>query len=185
MGRKTDRDEILDSSTALFRRKGLRGTSMADIANATGLIKGSIYHYFPSKDALVLEVLDRANQRFEQGAFSLAYDDSRPAVDRLRALLDYITQYFHENKICLMAHLSLEDKNGLPSAQDKIRVFFRRWREALCHILTPVHGPEQAARLAEDTICRIEGGAIWLHLFDDAAALERACEEAMALLVTD
>lgn len=182
MPKKTGREDILDCSATLFRRKGLRGTSMADIASATGLIKGSIYHYFPSKDALVLEVLDRAYKQFEDDVFAIAYDESQSPATRLAGMLDYILGYFRENKVCLMARLSLEDKGDLPAAQEKIRSFFCSWRDAFSEVLATAHETEAAQALADDIICRLEGATIWLHIFDDDAALVRACDAAAAML---
>ncbi|RFA27186.1 hypothetical protein CAI21_15155 [Alkalilimnicola ehrlichii] len=75
---KTDRSEIVKLSADLFRAKGFRATTMADIARATGLLKGSVYHHFPSKDAILIEVLDTSLNTFEASVFSLAYKGGRP-----------------------------------------------------------------------------------------------------------
>jgi AcrR family transcriptional regulator len=48
------RQHVLDTALALFRRQGFARTTMRDIAGATGLSLGAAYHYFPSKDALVM-----------------------------------------------------------------------------------------------------------------------------------
>ena len=55
--KKTSREEILKESISLFKIKGYSNTSMANIAEACGLIKGSIYHHFKSKDEIGLESL--------------------------------------------------------------------------------------------------------------------------------
>ncbi|MET8466379.1 TetR/AcrR family transcriptional regulator [Micromonospora zamorensis] len=47
----------------VFRTKGYEGTSMRDLAEATGLGSGSIYAAFGSKDGLYLAVLDLYRQR--------------------------------------------------------------------------------------------------------------------------
>src|SRR5690606_18941267 len=57
--RKTDRDKVIDCALRLFREKGYHATSMADISEACGLLKGSIYHYFPGKKELAAAALDR------------------------------------------------------------------------------------------------------------------------------
>jgi AcrR family transcriptional regulator len=40
--------EIIDGAARVFRAKGYDGTSMDDIADAVGLLKGSLYHYINS-----------------------------------------------------------------------------------------------------------------------------------------
>ncbi|MGF7122106.1 TetR/AcrR family transcriptional regulator [Rhodococcus sp. TAF43] len=50
--RPDKRDEILTASSELFAAKGYTGTSMRDIAGATGMLAGSLYYHFDSKEAL-------------------------------------------------------------------------------------------------------------------------------------
>ncbi|GAB5467967.1 MAG: TetR/AcrR family transcriptional regulator [Rhodospirillales bacterium] len=50
------RHKVLAAAAQLFAAKGLSGTSMRDIASATGMLPGSLYYYFPSKDELFLQV---------------------------------------------------------------------------------------------------------------------------------
>ncbi|MEM9250020.1 MAG: TetR/AcrR family transcriptional regulator [Pseudomonadota bacterium] len=49
---KRRRDEILDSTTELFLKKGFSGTSMSAVAKACGIKKARLYHHFPGKDDL-------------------------------------------------------------------------------------------------------------------------------------
>lgn len=62
MGTGTDavidrRTEIRDKAAALFAAQGVADASMAELAAAVGIRKASLYHFFPSKQGLVLEVL--------------------------------------------------------------------------------------------------------------------------------
>jgi AcrR family transcriptional regulator len=49
------RDAVLAAAIRCFAAQGLAGTGMRDIARAAGLTEGTLYHYFPSKDALIEE----------------------------------------------------------------------------------------------------------------------------------
>ena len=53
------RELILSTAAEMFARKGLRATTVRGIADAVGMLSGSLYHHFPSKDAIVDEVLTR------------------------------------------------------------------------------------------------------------------------------
>jgi AcrR family transcriptional regulator len=55
---QTTRQHVLDTALGLFRRQGFARTTMRDIADAAGLSLGAAYHYFPSKDALVMAYYD-------------------------------------------------------------------------------------------------------------------------------
>ncbi|MDG6094917.1 TetR/AcrR family transcriptional regulator [Acetobacter sp. AN02] len=54
------RGEILTVATQLFAAKGYRAASMREIADHAGLLAGSLYHYFRSKEALFVEVHQKA-----------------------------------------------------------------------------------------------------------------------------
>ena len=51
------RSEILASAAELFARKGVGATTVREIADAVGMLSGSLYHHFESKDAIVAEIL--------------------------------------------------------------------------------------------------------------------------------
>ncbi len=53
----TRRDELLDLAAAMFAERGLRATTVRDIADSAGILSGSLYHHFKSKEQMVEEVL--------------------------------------------------------------------------------------------------------------------------------
>jgi len=53
------REELLRAALRLFAERGFDGTTIADIATATGTAHGLVYHYFASKHDLLLTVLER------------------------------------------------------------------------------------------------------------------------------
>jgi len=55
--------EILDIAVELFGARGLRGTSIGAVAERLGLTDSGVLHYFPTKDALIDAVVDRALER--------------------------------------------------------------------------------------------------------------------------
>ena len=57
--REFDHDEVLRIAFDQFRRKGVRGTSLADIARDAGVQRGSLYNAFGSKEALFLAAYER------------------------------------------------------------------------------------------------------------------------------
>ena len=67
---QTRRDELLRIAGDLFAERGFRNTTVRDIADAAGILSGSLYHHFDSKEAMVDELLDT----FQQQLFT-TYDD--------------------------------------------------------------------------------------------------------------
>jgi AcrR family transcriptional regulator len=53
----TRRDELLDLAATMMAERGLRATTVRDIADAAGILSGSLYHHFSSKEEMVDEVL--------------------------------------------------------------------------------------------------------------------------------
>lgn len=53
----TRREELLSIAAGLFAERGLRATTVRDIADAAGILSGSLYHHFSSKEAIVDEIL--------------------------------------------------------------------------------------------------------------------------------
>lgn len=52
------RRAVLDSALYLFSHQGYRGTTMRDIAERGGVSTGNVYHHFPDKEAIFLELID-------------------------------------------------------------------------------------------------------------------------------
>ena len=53
------RDELLATASQMFAENGLRSTTVRDIADAAGILSGSLYHHFDSKESMVDEILRR------------------------------------------------------------------------------------------------------------------------------
>lgn len=85
-GRSSRRDEILGVAADLFALKGFEGTTVRDIADTAGILSGSLYHHFRSKEQIVEEIFtayfDEIDERWAEVA--VAVDD--PA-ERFRAML--------------------------------------------------------------------------------------------------
>lgn len=80
--------QILEVSTDLFRRKGFVGTSMQDVSDAVGLLKGSLYYYIRSKEDLLFEILKGLHIDGEEIIASVNFD----ADDPIEELKTYITK---------------------------------------------------------------------------------------------
>lgn len=65
----TRRGELLAIAAQLFAERGFKNTTVRDIADAAGILSGSLYHHFDSKESMVDEILST----FQEGLFA-AYD---------------------------------------------------------------------------------------------------------------
>lgn len=82
MGEPTTRERIRREAAALFRTKGFNGTSMAELAREVGINKSSLYHHFPSKQALLSEIIELTVNRVTPLVQKVA-DSDLPIEERL------------------------------------------------------------------------------------------------------
>jgi AcrR family transcriptional regulator len=84
-------EEVVDTAIEIFSRKSFQGTSVQDLADALGILKGSLYYYIDSKDDLLFSIFDRVHNDAH-----LIVEETRlldvPPLERLRSYLErYIT----------------------------------------------------------------------------------------------
>jgi AcrR family transcriptional regulator len=79
------RDEILRSAAALFATGGYRNTSMRQVAAASGILAGSLYHHFPSKEAIALRLVEECHADLDRAAREAA----PPGADPVAALRSF------------------------------------------------------------------------------------------------
>lgn len=84
----TRREDILFHAAKLFSERTVAGTTVRDIADEVGILSGSLYHYFDSKNAIVFEIvttfIDDLNERYE--AALVPGETSRQRLDRMVAV---------------------------------------------------------------------------------------------------
>src|SRR5262245_25704240 len=93
------RDELLEIAAEQFADKGFKSTTVRDIADAAGILSGSLYHHFDSKESMVDEIL----RTFQDELFA-AYDavlaskdDARTKIEKaVRLSFEAIDQHPHE-----------------------------------------------------------------------------------------
>lgn len=96
------RECILTSAAALFARKGVAATTVREIADEVGILSGSLYHHFESKEAIVDEIvssyLEDLRNRYEK---VLAHDrDPRSRLHHLVvASLETVEAHPHATEI--------------------------------------------------------------------------------------
>ena len=76
--------EIQEAALQLFRQKGYHATSMRDIGEAVGLLKGSLYTYIRSKDDLLAPIFERCTVPLVEGMERIVGDESLDAREQLR-----------------------------------------------------------------------------------------------------
>lgn len=100
-------DRILDAATRIFDEQGYTGTSTNDIADEADVSIGSLYQYFPNKDAILVELTRRHIEQATRGlADVLQQVDPANGFDHiLRVVVDFLVeQHQHDRLHVLVAH---------------------------------------------------------------------------------
>jgi AcrR family transcriptional regulator len=101
------RDELVDVATRLFAERGYHGTSMADLAEAMGVQKGSLYSLTDSKQELLVTIAREGAVAFHESLDAVS--DDAPPLERIR--------------MALRGHLET-----VAAQVDSATVFTREWR---------------------------------------------------------
>lgn len=105
------RDEILQASAHIFRRKGFNGTSMQDIADAVQLQKASLYHHIDSKQEILLALLDQAMDTLIAQLERVIRAQATATIKLRRATASYVnrlTEHGDLAAVLLLEYRSLE-----------------------------------------------------------------------------
>ncbi len=128
-----DEDAVLDELTALFWRKGYSQTSMADLVDASGVHKSSLYSTFGTKEALFAKVLRRYFEG-RMGMMSALVDNAGPGIDGIHAFLELLRSDLvsgTSQQGCLLVNTSSELSGNAPGFKDFGVEFRKALRERL------------------------------------------------------
>ena len=84
--RRLRRAEVIDAAAAVFAEQGFHGASTKDIADRLGLRQGSLYYYFESKDAALVEVCNIGIEGHVEGMQAILAADA-PAAEKFRRMI--------------------------------------------------------------------------------------------------
>ncbi len=90
------RDQLLAIAAQLFAEKGFKNTTVRDIADAAGILSGSLYHHFDSKESMVDEILStfQAELFGQYDEILASADDARTKLERaVRVSFEAIEQH--------------------------------------------------------------------------------------------
>lgn len=161
------RDQLLSRLCETFRLYGYEGASMTRIAEATGLGKASLYHYFPEgKQQMAGAVLDWAVQWFEQNVFT-PLKSTHPPRQRIVSMLDCLSDYYALGQCsCLPALFGMAAEREMFA--ETLRTFYQHWLDALSQTLTDSGlARDIAQRRAYDGLERIQGALLLARCMED------------------
>ncbi|WP_374511242.1 TetR/AcrR family transcriptional regulator [Niveibacterium sp.] len=179
------RDRVIAAAANLFATRGFAATSIADVAEASGLLKGNLAYYFKTKQSLLDAVLDaRATALWtELVAPAQPDEDARTAIGRLldhvRASADDLAKYG-----CPVGGLATELGKTDQALHTNAAALLLNLEAYLCDAFAKVVARNRAERLAEQLLVRLQGAAVIAQARRDPTVVHRQVDEAIAWLET-
>lgn len=186
------RTRILEVAFRLFHEQGFHATSVSTILREAGINSGSLYHFFDSKEALLVGVLEFAIYALRPMVMNAVEAKTDDGIERVFALLD---QYRAGMKLhgcrmgCPIGNLALEVADDLPEARKLIHQNFANWAAIVKGWLDSAGSKLPATcdreQLAKMVLTIMEGGIMQaraagnLQPFDDNVAQFRAYMNAL------
>ena len=152
--------ELAEKALNLFRQQGYEGTSLNDLAAASGLEKASLYYRFPGgKKDIVMAAAAHVAQWFEANIFA-PLSESAPPSDRVRTVARKLRAFYAEGaKPCVLDSLSL--RGGPPELAAALSSAYKSWLEAFASV---ARESGLSRRLAEErsrqALIQIEGSLV-------------------------
>lgn len=113
------REQLVDAALAVFAAKGVDGASIKDIAAAAAATPGLLYHYFSSKEALVVAVLEERgfvpqlreflSERADEPASVVLPELMKAFDEMLAANADLVALFFSVSRANAAAEQALQD----------------------------------------------------------------------------
>lgn len=179
------RDRILRTAFQLFHEQGFNATGVATIVREAGVNPGSLYHFFDSKDHLLLGVLEFALWYLGPAVMEPVEAAVSDPVERVFALLQRYRdqmQREHCRMGCPIGNMALEVSDGNASARALIHRNFENWADRVASWFDGDRRLPQGVdhrRLARFVLTVMEGGLMQaraagdLAPFDDSVAVLR------------
>ena len=165
----------------LFWEKGYGATSISDLLKAAEVNSGSLYHFFPGKQDVLIAVLGAYRTGIRPMLLEPAWVGVDDPIERVFALLAAYRRLIVETDCmygCPIGSIALELHEPDPPVRELLAVNFTGWTSAISECLAaagarlPTDLDHQA--LAELVLCTMEGGVMQARTHRDVAYFDRA-----------
>lgn len=177
------RQRILESASRLFHEQGYAATGVATILREAGVNSGSLYHFFPSKEALLIEVLEAYLERLYPQVMQPAEQAEADPLARIFYLMNWYRGYLLANECklgCPVGNLALEVADTHPRVKQLLERNFQNWVSIIQGWLHEADGqlPADCDRqaLARFILTVMEGGVMQARAAGSVVPFDQSVE---------
>ncbi len=138
MARRTNtRERLLATAAELFRRQGYAQTGVNEIMQQAKTTSGSFYHFFPTKEDLVLAVVDHIGESLDTEVFASDPETTDP-LERVFTVLESYREHLVQNDFALgspLGTLAAELSESHPQVRKRLAALFAGWTQHMQELL--------------------------------------------------
>lgn len=137
------REKLVESARDLFLVNGYHSTGISEIVKTAGVHPGSLYYHFPTKEDLLVAVLEWYRDNIYEGLLQPVWERVSDPIERIFGLLDGYRQLIQLTNFdlgCPIGNLALELTNTHPKARELMKVNFDQWVEKIEECLENAKG---------------------------------------------
>jgi TetR/AcrR family transcriptional regulator, transcriptional repressor for nem operon len=179
--KNSTRDRLVEAARTLFWKHGYSSTGIAQILKEADAGSGSLYYFFPTKEDLLLAVLEWYRENLWSQVVQPVFDRVTDPIERIFGILDgyrrglLLTSFQHG---CPIGNLALELADSHPAARQLLAVNFTGWRKAIeqCLAESAQRLPEALdhAQLALFVLTTMEGAVMLARAYQDIEPYDAA-----------
>jgi AcrR family transcriptional regulator len=182
MSKQPRKELLLDTAFRLVNEHGYHATGIDWILAESGVSKATLYKYFSSKEALILEVLQRRHKQLEE-RLRAALEASSKQQKGVLVVFDILTEWFNSKDFfgCNFIKASSE----YPARKDEINQFANWHKESVRQLLLSSLASYKASQreaLADAILMLMDGAIVAAQVRGDKQAAKKARTVAGTLL---
>jgi AcrR family transcriptional regulator len=181
------RDRLLFTALRLFAEKGYGSTSVADVRQAADVHSGSLYHFFPGKQDLLLAVLEAYRDGIDPMLLQPAWTGIDDPIEKIFALLARYRASLLQTECqygCPIGSLALELHEPDPAVRELLARNFEGWVRAVRQCLEQAHDRLPAdlktRELAEFVLTTMEGAVMQARTYRDIKRYDNSVRQLRA-----
>lgn len=125
------REKIISTAAFLITKQGAEHTSLSDIARESGISKGTLYYYYPTKSELLFEITNRHMKRLSEDILYWVskMSEDLPAEKILQAVYSLLTRASKRGRLHL--YLIYDGISGNEASALRVRKIYEEWKNTV------------------------------------------------------
>ena len=175
------RERILNTARELFYKEGARSVGVDTVVAKSGVAKTSLYRWFPSKDALIVAVLEQESKDRWSGWDRIAANSDAEPRARLRAHLTGIARYVSSSHFRGCPFMNITAQFADPEHPGRVlaKADMEELRRRLRGLVDNIPGVREPATLTEQLLLLVDGA------FSSAQALGKDGPQQFLVIAAD